>query len=362
MMLLALLALALQHDESLPEETVVIECPGLRCAACQLSVLRGPNGVPGVRSVDFDETRSWLIVRVDPGFDRHTELVVRVQRAADPIEMFRARLLRPRQVFLYVDRPLDAERGAALARALRSVRGVKSVTLDPREVFSIAIDDDTDQTRLLGCVAAFGCRGELFETRYGANLASRFSELSHHAIGVMILLLSFLLLAEKSGHGPRWLGRVIPALWILGGGLLVLFSDPDSWPYQRGLADSFTDKMIVQHKILAVGMIVLGIAEARARKNRGWKYAPVTLFLVVAALSGFMLQYHFPNMVDPGHLAAWEIVNRQHLVAAVVGGLALGARALSDYRLVRAPRFGYVWPVLLGLEGVLLCVFSEPVW
>jgi hypothetical protein len=362
MMQLVLLALALQHDEPLSAETVVIECPGLRCASCQLGVLRGPDGVPGVRSVDFDEKRSWLIVRVDPGFDRHTELVVRVQRVADPIEMFRARLLRPRQVFLYVDRPLDAESGAALSRALRRIRGVKSVTLDPREVFSIALDDDTDQTRLLDCVRASGRRGELFETRYGANLASRFSELSHHAIGVMILLLSFLLLAEKSGRGPPWLGRVIPGLWVLGGALLVLFSDPDAWPYQRSLADSLTDKMIVQHKVLALGMILLGVAEARQRKNRGWRFVPVTLFLAVAGLSGIMLQYHFPDMVDPAHLAAWQVVNRQHLVAAVVGGIALAARALHDYRIVRAAPFGYVWPVLLGLEGMLLCVFSEPVW
>jgi hypothetical protein len=362
MMLLALLALALQQDASPPEETVVIECPGLRCAACQLGVLRGPDGVPGIRSVDFDETRSWLIVRVDPGFERHTELVVRVQRAADPIEMFRARLLRPRQVFLYVDRPLDAERGAALSRALRRVQGVKSVSLDPREVFSIALEDDTDQTRLLGCVDAFGCRGELFETRYAANMASRFSELSHHAIGVMILVMSFLLVAEKSGRSPPWLARVIPGLWILGGALLVLFSDPDAWPYQRGLADSLTDKMIVQHKILALGMIMLGIAEARQRKSKGWKYAPVTLFLAIAGLSGLMLQYHFPNMVEPAHLEAWQMVNRQHLVAAIVGGLALAARALHDYRIVKRPNFGYAWPVLLGLEGALLCVFSEPVW
>jgi hypothetical protein len=346
-----------------PSETVIIECPGLRCAACQLGVLEGPEGFPGVRSVDFDARRAWLILEVDPGFKRHTELLLRIQRVAEPIEMFRARLLRPRQVFLYLDRPLDPEKEAALTRALEGLRHVRSAALDPRDVFSIVMDDDADQTRILGCVKAFGVRGELFGTRYAANIDSRFSELSHHVIGVLVIVLSFLILIEKSGRAPAWWFRWgVPGIWMLGGLLVFILGDPDSWPFQRSLADSLTDKMIFQHKVLGLGMILLAIAEARTRRNKGWRYGPVTLFLAVAALSGVMLQYHFPDMVDPGHLDAWQMVNRQHLLAAIVGGLALAARALHDFRLVARRGFGYVWPVLLGVEGALLCVFSEPVW
>jgi hypothetical protein len=75
-----------------------------------------------------------------------------------------------------------------------------------------------------------------------------------------------------------------------------------------------------------------------------------------------MLQFHFPDMIDPAHLQAWRWVNRQHLIAAVVGGAALIARAAHDFRWIRRASFGYAWPVLLGLEGVLLCLFLEPVW
>jgi hypothetical protein len=55
-------------------------------------------------------------------------------------------------------------------------------------------------------------------------------------------------------------------------------------------------------------------------------------------------------------------VNRQHLVAAVVGGAALIARAADDFRWIRRPAFRYAWPALLGVEGALLCLFLEPVW
>jgi hypothetical protein len=370
MMLFLLLALALEPGDLRPREaqepaseTVIIECPGLRCAACQLGVLRGPKGFPGVRSVEFDAQRARLILQVEPGFDRHAELLLRIQHVAEPVEMFRATLVRPLQFFLYIDTPLDPERGAELTRALKEIPHVRSVSLDPREVFSIIMDDTADQTRILSCVRSFGVRGELFGTRHAANVDSRISELSHHVIGLLVILLGFLILVEKTGHVPAWWFRWgIPGIWMVGGLLVIVLGDLDSWPFQRSLADSLTDKLIFQHKVLGVGMILLAVAEARQRRNKGWRYGPVILFLAVASLSGVMLQYHFPDMVDPGHLELWQMVNRQHLVAAVVGGLALAARALHDFRIIGSPRFGYVWPILLGLEGALLCVFSEPVW
>jgi len=344
-------------------DTVIVECAGLRCAACQEGVLRRPKEIPGVRSVEFDPRRSWLVLSVDPGFDRHHELVLAIQHVAEPIEMFRATLLVPRQLFLYLDPPLGEGRAKELSRAIWALPGVKSVYPDDRSVLSIALREETERARILDCAKSLGYRAELFETRLGANREARISEASHHVIGVLILVMSFLILLENLGKGEgAGLGRLISSLWILGGILVILFSDLDSWPFARTLWDSFKDKMILQHKILGAGMVLLGVAELRRRSRKGWRYGPVTLFLAVALFSGVMLQFHFPDMVDPGHLDAWAWVNRQHLVAAWVGAAALVSRALSEYGLVKRPWFANVWPILLGVEGALLCVFFEPVW
>lgn len=361
-LLSALLLLALQGPTD-PDETVVIDCPGLRCAACQLGVLQGSGGFPGVRSVDFDPALSRLTLKVEPGFRRHLELLLAVQRVADPIEMFRATLLEPRQVFLYLDRHPRTEDSIALCESLRNVPGVKSVFQDERDVLSIAMATGCNRAEILNCARGLGLGAELFETRYEANLESRISEESHHAIGLLLLVMSGLLLFERSRGGSLpWIRSILPALWILGGAAVFVIGDPDSWPFQRSIGDSLRDKMILQHKILGLGMVLLGVAESRRERSSRWKTGATTLFLAIGVFSGIMLQFHFPNMVDPGHQVAWRWVNRQHFLAAVVGGAALLSRAASDYRWIRSPAFGYAWPVLLGLEGVLLCLFVEPVW
>jgi hypothetical protein len=350
-------------DERDPPEIVIIDCPGLRCAACQLGVLRGSQDFPGVRSVEFDRENARLTITVDPGFDRHHDLVVALERVAEPIEMFRATLVEPRQVFLYVDHPLGEEKGTSLCRAIRAVAGVRSVYRDERDVLSLALSQTANRAQILACARTLGFRGELFETRFEANRESRFSEESHHLIGVLLLVISFLLIFEQAlREKGAVFGMVLARLWILGGVLVFVFGDPDSWPFQRTLGDSLRDKMILQHKVLGLGMIILGMAEAARRRNKGWRYGPVTLFLAIAVFSGIMLQYHFPDMVDPAHLKAWEWVNRQHLLAAIVGAAALIARAIYEYNWSRRPGLAYAWPVLLGLEGVLLCMFLEPVW
>jgi hypothetical protein len=298
-----------------------------------------------------------------PGFDRYHDLVVALQHVADPIEMFCATLVEPRQVFLYLDRSPDEEGGASLAEAIRGVSGVRSVYPDDRAVLALAISTTTNRADILKCARALGYRAELFETRYEANLESRISEASHHLIGVLLLVISFLLIFETAlKERGKALGVAVAGIWIVGGVLVLVFGDLDSWPFQRTLGDSLRDKMILQHKILGLGMIVLGVAEAARRRNKGWRYGPVTLFLAISVFSGIMLQYHFPDMVDPGHLKVWEWVNREHLVAALVGGAALVARAMYDFHWVRRPALAYAWPILLGLEGVLLCLFFEPVW
>jgi hypothetical protein len=363
MFLFLALILSLGEGEEPGAETVIIDCPGLRCAACQLGVLEGSQGFPGVRSVEFDASRARLRISVDPGFNRHHELLLAVQRIADPIEMFRATLVQPRQVFLYLDRHLGDGTGESLCRLLRSVRGVRSVFLDERDVVSVAMSEGSNRAEILRSARSLGYRAELFETRYAANVESRISEESHHLIGVVLILMSALLVLDlATGGRTRFTESVLPKLWMLAGAAVVIFGDLDSWPFLRSLEDSLRDKMILQHKILGLAMIFLGIAEARRGRGRRWRYGATTLFLMIGVFSGIMLQFHFPNMVDPAHLHAWRWVNRQHLAAAVVGGAALTARAAYDYRWLRRPLFGYAWPVLLGLEGVLLCLFMEPVW
>src|SRR5262249_23673965 len=154
--------------------------------------------------------------------------------------------------------------------------------------------------------SALGRRGEIFQTRYKENLDSRYSELSHHVIGVVVVALGFMLVLEKAGvPAASALGTAVPILWFLGGLWVFVAGDTDAWPFQRTIADSLSDKMIVQHKILALGMMALGWAERRRRRGPGWNRVPVILFLAIAAGSGVMLQYHAREWVDPAHKAAF---------------------------------------------------------
>lgn len=329
-------------------------------------MLRDSKAFPGVvpDGVEFDSARSKLYVTVGPGFDRHHELVAAIQRVAQPIEMFRATLERPRQVFLYLEgfpSLTDTER---VARAIRPVPGVRSVYPDERGVVAVAIDQETANRReILRRAREAGYRAEIVETRFRENMDSRFSELSHHAVGVLVIFLGFILILEKARvPAGRLLGYAAPVVWIVGGIWVIVLGDPDAWPYQRTLEDSLSDKMILQHKILGAAMTVLGVAEWMRRRGRGWRHAPTVLFLIIAAASGIMLQFHFQDRVDPTHVQAWRTVNTHHLITAVLGAAVLVARALDEFGIVRRGAFTYVWPVLLTAVGAMLAIYWEPVW
>lgn len=327
-------------------------------------MLRDSKAFPGVEQVEFDSARTKLFVTVRPGFDRHHELLAAIRGVAQPIEMFRATLERPRQVFLYLDGFPPQGETERVAQEIRKVPGVRSVYPDERGVIAVAMDQEaTNREDLLDRAREMGYRAEIVETRHQQNVDSRFSELSHHAVGLLVVFLGFILILEKAqAPAGRLLGYAAPTVWVLGGLWVIVIGDPDCWPYQRTLEDSLSDKMILQHKVLGAGMIVLGIAEWMKRRGRGWRYAPTVLFLLIAAASGIMLQFHFPDRVDPTHIEAWRAVNMHHLFTAIVGSAVLVTRALDEFGLVRRRIFGYVWPVLLLAVGAMLVVYWEPVW
>jgi hypothetical protein len=182
-----------------------------------------------------------------------------------------------------------------------------------------------------------------------------YSELSHRVAGAILLALAAVTAWEA--RRPRRLpwSALSAGLWILFGLYLIPTTDPESWPWgPKRFAEIFTDPVVLQHKLLALLTIMIGVVAglravgvlARAR----W----AALAAALATVGGLSLFLHFHE--DRVHIDA---VYLQHalmgLAALGLGGVLLIAR--------RSPRgemvLRWAWPVFLALFGVVLLVYRE---
>jgi len=135
----------------------------------------------------------------------------------------------------------------------------------------------------------------------------------------------------------------------------VIWSDKFAWPIgPLGLPESLSSPEILQHKILAVVVLTLGLIELLRRlelvTQRGWLY----LFYGLALLSGFILLGH-DSATPHGHSNG---VTVNHMVMGLLALFALALKVLVDHHLLLG-KFVYLYPFLLAALGMELLLFTE---
>ena len=192
-----------------------------------------------------------------------------------------------------------------------------------------------------------------------------YSEFNHTLAGVAVILIG---LAElQAGLALKtlaWIRFLLP-LGMLGfGGYLLVWSDHEAWPVgSMSLMETMLggDWEIIQHKTLAILLLVVGVIELLGRmgcfQRQRWPMALPTF----AILGGFLLFLHRHGL----HPAAHQIMVHH----SIMGGLAIAAGACrflceSVYvqklpKLHNQSRLMICWAVLILVIGVQLLLYSE---
>lgn len=219
------------------------------------------------------------------------------------------------------------------------------------------------------------------------------SEFNHHLAGYGMIAIGLLVVAGHAVPRGKPLQLVWPALFILGGLFLLVWSDPEIWP--RGehgwiwmLQHGPNSR---QHKAFALLLLVLGAVEylrARGRLNRFWQVAAFPMLAVLGA-SILLIHQHkvgppspppaaaqhqhagtgmgMPMPAPPGRGSGHEHamdptvmrVEREHLWFAVVGTAVALFKFLADGGFWKRGFVPYLWPGAITVLGVLLVLYRE---
>lgn len=201
----------------------------------------------------------------------------------------------------------------------------------------------------------------------GSPEGSAYSEFNHALAGVGVLLVGLSELRAGLGWTTlAWVRFLLPMGMLASGVYLLIWSDHDAWPIgSLSLAQTVSGKNMemLQHKIFAVLLLIIGLIEWRLRlgclQDRRWSLA-LPGFAMVGGLLLFM------HMHGP-HPSA-QTIAMHHFI---MGALALGAgsvRFAGEYvesrhgreeRRARRSVFLIIWSVLILLIGVQLVFYSE---
>jgi copper resistance protein D len=182
-------------------------------------------------------------------------------------------------------------------------------------------------------------------------------EFNHHVGGLIVLVLAgltWLEVHENSSVKAVRLGW--PSCLILIGLYNVILSDRFAWPIDpSGLVESLSNPEILQHKILAVMVLTLGLIELLRRlqlvTHRAWLY----LFYGLATLTGGILLGHDFGAAPHAHFHGLTI---SHVLMGLLALLALVLKVLVDRRIILG-RLAYLYPLFLAALGMQLLLFTE---
>jgi hypothetical protein len=180
----------------------------------------------------------------------------------------------------------------------------------------------------------------------------RYSEMNHRVAGAFLVALAAVTLA-----GLRWPSRVpaAAALWIVFGLYLFVSSDPEAWPLgPRRFVEIFDDALVVQHKLLALIPIALGLADLARRSRALSPRATAIVGAALSALGGAALFYH--DHEGGVHL---DRVFLQHAAIGLAGILAASALVVAGLRPDVGRLARWAWPATLATVGVLLLFYGE---
>ncbi|HNB27082.1 MAG TPA: CopD family protein [Alphaproteobacteria bacterium] len=183
------------------------------------------------------------------------------------------------------------------------------------------------------------------------------SEYNHHISGAIVLVMSILVLLEKTGKAP-W-ARHWPLLLIVLAGFLFLRSEAEGWPTgSLSLAESLRDPEFIQHKAFMLLMTAFAGFEWSVRnkllRNDWAKY----VFPLLSALGGMMLLTHSHSIANVKELLLLEMTHMPLAVFAIWSGWT----RWLELRLEDGPGrvvAGWLWPVFFLLTAVTLLLYRE---
>jgi hypothetical protein len=132
-------------------------------------------------------------------------------------------------------------------------------------------------------------------------------------------------------------------------------SDPEAWPLgPRRFVEIFDDALVVQHKLLALIPIALGLADLARRSRALSPRATAIVGAALSALGGAALFYH--DHEGGVHL---DRVFLQHAAIGLAGILAASALVVAGLRPDVGRLARWAWPATLATVGVLLLFYGE---
>lgn len=182
-------------------------------------------------------------------------------------------------------------------------------------------------------------------------------EFNHHVGGIAVLVLASLTWLEVLGIGPAMAIRLgWPSCLILIGLYNLVLSDRFAWPIgPSGVVASLSNPEVLQHKVLAVMVLTLGLIDLLYRLERATHRAWLYLFYAVALLTGGILLMHDFGTAHHAHL--YELT-ASHVLMGLLALLALVLKVLVDHRIIIG-RLAYLYPLLLLGLGMQLLLFKE---
>jgi putative copper resistance protein D len=191
--------------------------------------------------------------------------------------------------------------------------------------------------------------------RTAADIA--WSEFNHHWAGIAVILIGLLALLDHSGWAPA--ARHWPLAFLILAGFVVIRSDPEAWPLGSvGFWDSLRDAEVAQHRLFALLTIGFSLFEWSIRVGRISSPRAALVFPVLVAAGGTLMLTHAHALAN---VKEELLIEWTHIPVAVLGIAAGWARWLQ-LRLPpgRSSRFfGWVWPSILVLVGIILVIYRE---
>jgi hypothetical protein len=182
-----------------------------------------------------------------------------------------------------------------------------------------------------------------------------YSEFTHRIAGGILLTLAALTVWES--YRPRrfpW-NAVSAPLWMAFGVYLIPTSDPESWPYgPQRFGEIFDDPLVLQHKLLALLPILIGVIVVLRGTGRLPSRRLVRVLGGLAIAGGLTLFFHFHD----GRMH-FDAIYFQHALmgstAISVGvALLLGTRTEVPRRWLK-----WAWPAFLVIMATVLLVYRE---
>jgi hypothetical protein len=213
-----------------------------------------------------------------------------------------------------------------------------------------------------GNLSDHGHHGASVAVWEGSAQRVAYSEFSHHLAGLFVLLMGCAELSQVLHlTSLLWARLMLPAAMLLGSVILLVGSDHEAWPIGLlSFAQTFSghDPEIIQHKIYALLLFLVGTVEAVRRTRRISDGLSSSLLSLFAIVGGLMLFGHSHGV----HPSAMKI-SMHHAMMGTMAATAGSSKLLSGWFRspvhVRSPAWEWFWAGLIVLIGMQLLTYSE---